>query len=172
MAAALAVMVVQGIAIGRQHKEMARLRTVYQQTREALAAPPERDPRQLALERAGRDLATVYGRLFHVTELAGQMRDLSGFIRQSGLSIDRLSYGAARVDALPLWRYEATFRVRGGYAPLKRLLARIQSSPHLFCIERLAFSGGATAGEKIVMTLTLSTYLRGNEAPLPERGDG
>ncbi len=172
LVAALVVMIVHSVVAARQRHEMAALREAYLQTRKALAAPATKDLRHQGLVRAMDDLAAVEKRLFHVTELAGQMRELSEFIRQSGLSADRLSYGSKRITSLPLWRYEASFRVSGGYAPLKRLLAKIQSSPHLLCIERLAFSKAVGKEAGVSMNLTISTYLRGTRAPSAERVGG
>ena len=168
LAALLLAALLWGVS-GGQEREMAELREVYLETRKALSRPDAAPEGAFPAARVRGDLAEVRKRLFHVTELALQMRELSEYIRRSALSADRLSYDSRRIDPLPLWRYEASFRVVGEYAPLKRLLAMIQSSPHLFCIERIAFSreeGGN--GGKVAMRLTLSTYLRGAAAPVPE----
>lgn len=61
-------------------------------------------------------------------------------------------------DNFLLWKYTTSFKVSGQYAKLKGLLAEIQESSSLFCIESLSFKNQSKNEELVDLNLSISTY--------------
>jgi len=86
------------------------------------------------------------------------VKELYDAINGQGLSISTMTFKPELVNNLSLWKYTTSFKVSGQYAKLKGLLAEIQESPSLFCIESLSFKNQSKNEELVDLNLSISTY--------------
>ncbi len=86
--------------------------------------------------------------------------DLYAQIQKNGLVSSRMVYRPQKASLLGLTRYTTSFSVKGPYAKLRQLLADIQNSKQIYCIEGISFVSHSPRREEVEMKLELSTYFR------------
>ncbi len=87
--------------------------------------------------------------------------DLYNQIQKNGLVSSRMVYKPKEAAFLGLVQYNTSFSVKGPYAKLRRLLADIQNSRQLYCIEAISLVNHSNVSrENVEMKLELSTYFR------------
>jgi len=98
-------------------------------------------------------------KLHNKSAFPDHVKELYNAINGQGLSISTMTFKPELVNNFSLWKYTTSFNVRGQYAKLKALLAEIQESPSLFCIESLSFKNQSKNEELVDLNLSISTYL-------------
>jgi hypothetical protein len=91
---------------------------------------------------------------------AERVRELYDLLDGSHVDAGRMTFKPEHIETLNLWKYSTTLRVSGPYRRLKRLLAAIQNSPRLFCIETLSLINKRREAGQVEMTLRLATYFK------------
>jgi len=86
--------------------------------------------------------------------------DLYTHIQKNGLESSKMVYRPERVPLLGLTRYTTSFSVKGEYLKLRQLLADIQNSKQIYCIEGISFVRQSSRDHYVEMKLELSTYFR------------
>jgi Tfp pilus assembly protein PilO len=89
-----------------------------------------------------------------------QIKELNDLLHRNGLSVNRITFKPEEVGSLKLWKYSSTFSVTGKYAQLKGFIADLQNSPSLFSLDSLSLLNRSDGGERVDMTLQISTYFR------------
>jgi hypothetical protein len=144
--------------IRKQNSRIHELQGIYAQKRGAKFTPG--DPRTKSYLRAKEDIQVFRDRLSPKTSFAETVRELYDLLRKRGLGVSKMIYQPEPFEALELWKYTTSFTVTGSYAQLKGLLADIQSSRGLFCIESLSFTDRTRDAEQIDMSLKIGMYFR------------
>lgn len=99
-------------------------------------------------------------KLHNKSAFPDHVKELCDAISGQALSISTMTFKPEPVNNLSLWKYTASFNVSGQYAKLKALLAEIQESPSLFCIESLSFKNQSKNEELVDLNLSISTYFK------------
>ena len=142
-----------------QQDRIDELQRLYTQKREARV--DRKNPAMHGYFKANDDLQLFKDKLPPKAAFADTVGKLSVFLSRRGLPVQRMTYSPESVTtSLALWKYSTSFTVTGTYAQLKGLLADIQNSPELYCIEDLSFLNRSKETEKVDMTLKIATYFR------------
>lgn len=145
--------------IKRQEGRIHQLQRVYTEKRGAKV--PARDVRVESYLKAGEDVLAFRENLQVKTSFAESVKELYDLLRKRDLGVVKMTYQPEPVEALGgVWKYSTSFTVTGAYANLKGLLADIQNSPSLFCIENLSFTNKSKDAEQIDMGLKIGMYFK------------
>ena len=101
-------------------------------------------------------------KLLPVSMVTFGIKDLIRIIGQYESSNKKLLFKPKKVDQLELWRYSTEITITDRYDNIRKLLAEIQNSPHLFCIEKLLMVNSTSEG-KVDLTLGIAMYSRLND---------
>jgi len=144
--------------IKRQSKKIDELRYLYAKTRNIGIF----DKKDTATKHIlARDAIQLFrDKLLNKSTFPDHVKELYDAINGQGLSITTMIFKPELVDNLSLWKYTTSFKVSGQYAKLKGLLAEIQESPSLFCIESLSFKNQSKNEELVDLNLSISTYFK------------
>ncbi len=94
-----------------------------------------------------------------MANISDKARELSYILKKKDMNMGRITFKPERRDVISLWRYSTTISAIGSYESIKRVLADIQGSPSLFCIEHLSLM--RIAEQNLVnMKLRVATYCR------------
>jgi len=106
------------------------------------------------------DIQTFKRQLPVMSAIIDRARELKDLLDRNRLSATKIVFRPERTELLALWKYTGSLKITGSYKRLKSLLADIQKSPNLFCIESLTLINQSQKTEKVVMELRLATYFR------------
>jgi Tfp pilus assembly protein PilO len=106
------------------------------------------------------DIKTFKRQLPVMSAIIDRAKELKDVLNRNHLSATKIMLRPERTELLALWKYTGALKITGPYKRLKSLLADIQKSPHLFCIESLTLINQSQKTEKVVMELRLATYFR------------
>jgi Tfp pilus assembly protein PilO len=109
---------------------------------------------------AKKDLQFFKSQLLPKTTFADRVRELYDVLQRQNLSVSKMTYKPEKVESLNLWKYTTSFVVSGQYERLKGLIADIQNSSSLFCIEDFSISKKAKDKEHLNLRLKIATYFR------------
>lgn len=157
------------LVVQKEKNEVERLHREYMETREQ-----ERRSVDLggAIEqyKQARDRVQAFRMMLPEESLSKELNEeINALIRKNGVSVEPVVFAPERIVDLLLLRYSAEMTLQGPYPRLKQLLADIQNSPRLFCIEQLSFENTPTRGGGVTLRLFISTYFRGSiQPPSPE----
>lgn len=154
------------VVVKGQWEKIDALGRHYLEKRQRIFIPEKKDRRTLVYNREKAALNAFKEKLPPVSGLAGQAEELFGYIGKEGLSATMLNFRSEPSGGGLFLRYTASFTVTGRYGDMKRMLARLRSSPRLFCIEKLTIKKKQGEKGRVDMGLTLATYFsREEEGP-------
>jgi len=143
--------------IKRQGKKIDELRYSYTKTRNIGTFDKNDKTTKYILAKDA--IQSFRDKLHNNSTFPDHVKELYDAIIGQGLSISTMTFKPELLDNLSLWKYTTSFKVSGQYAKLKGLLAEIQESPSLFCIESLSFKNQSKNKELVDLNLSISTYL-------------
>ena len=144
------------VIIKIQSKKIDELRCLYAKTRNIGAFDKNDKTTKYILAKDA--IQSFRNKLHNKSAFPNHVEELYNAINGQGLSISTMTFKPEPVNNLSLWKYTTSFNVSGQYAKLKALLAEIQESPNLFCIERLSFKNQSKNEELVELNLRISTY--------------
>lgn len=118
----------------------------------------EKDP-LLELKTARQSWQEFTAKLPPITMVTFGIKELIKIIGQYESSNTKLIFRPEQVALLELWKYSTEITITDKYENSRKLLAEIQNSPNLFCIENLSITQSKTEG-KVDLTLGITTYSR------------
>jgi hypothetical protein len=117
------------------------------------------DDNQERFSKAKEDFESFKGKLPEKKDFAEVAAELLAIIKRHEINIGNTVYKPESVDVKGLFKYTTSLNIKGSYPSLKALLADIQESKTLFCIENLSISN--LPGEDFVeMKIKIATYFR------------
>lgn len=146
--------------IKNQQKKIDKLQTLYLSDRKKITKPSKKNDKMEKYIHAKESLQVFVGKLPYKFAFTNKVKVLNEMIARHGLSVDRMTFSPQKIEVLSIWRYATIFTVNGQYGKLKSLLADIQNSPDLFCIEDLSFQNKSKTMEQVSMNLKISTYFK------------
>jgi len=111
------------------------------------------------LETARQSWQKFTAKLPPITMVTFGIKELIRIIDRYESSNTKLIFKPEKVDLLELWKYSTEITITDTYENGRKLLAEIQNSPNLFCIENLSITKSKTEG-KVDLTLGITTYSR------------
>lgn len=141
---------------------MPQLLRAYEEKRRA-RLPERPDALQSRMKKTREDILRFAGSLPHKLMIAEAMQEILELLTRNGLPTVNMSFLPESTDFPGLIKYGTSFGVNGKYGQVKSLLADIQNSKSLFCIEGLALANQAQEVEAVSLNLRLTLYLRSSE---------
>lgn len=135
---------------GNQKNRLNELQTKYNAGRNVQA--PKKDENQARFIKAKEDIDFFKEKLPEKKDFAETPLELITILKRHRLDVGQSIYKPEDVDVKGLLKYSTSLSIKGSYPVLKAVLADIQESRTLFCIENLSISGipeGGTAELKI-----------------------
>ena len=119
----------------------------------------KKDNTQEPFLQAREDINSFLGGLPEKKDFTETAAELFAIIKEHRIDIGKTVYKPESVDFNGLSKYTTALNIKGDYASLKALLADIQESRNLFCIEDLAISN--SPGESLVeLKIKIAAYFR------------
>ncbi len=150
-----------GIVRGKK-EEVISLQKKYMETRRKIMASQGDNAIMKRYIKAKRALHYFRMTLPRENEQYKIIDDLNQIMEKTGFHGIKISLEPREIVALLLLKYTIEIDVKGSYAKLKKLLAGIQNSSQLYCIEKLAFENKPDGDGKVRMELMIATYFRGS----------
>jgi len=148
----MAVIQPQQNRISEIHEQYAALRNDWNQQ------PGDHDAAQ-AYEQGKIAVKTFMDSLPRMTNLSDKARELSYILKKKDITTGRIQFTPDFQEKLSLWKYSTSLSISGTYQGMKGVLADIQGSPSLFCIEHLSLARGG-GRDQINMKVKIATYCR------------
>ncbi|MFZ5573107.1 MAG: hypothetical protein ACOZF0_22120 [Thermodesulfobacteriota bacterium] len=146
-------------AIVKQQNEVDQLRIRYSKIRTQHLRRDEPADSEKHYRKAEDSLRAFADTLPSMAVVSEKARELGEIIRNQGVDAGAMMFKPKRVEGLGLWRYEASITITNQYETIKKLLAAIQNSPSLFCIEHLSIKKEIRTG-LVELKLAIATYCR------------
>jgi Tfp pilus assembly protein PilO len=146
------------IHVQRQKDEIKKLQIIYSQKRNPGQGYPGQEFASYMV--AQLDLNIFRAKLPPKEKFVVLVKELNELLHRHGLDAGRMAFRPEEVASLKLWKYTSTFGVSGTYTQLKGFIADLQNSPSLFSLDNLSFLNRSNDGERVDMTLQISTYFR------------
>ncbi|MBU0993992.1 MAG: type 4a pilus biogenesis protein PilO [Proteobacteria bacterium] len=146
------------ILVAGQGKDIDSLQERYSKLRRLKNTPkPNGETGYLA---SRKDLEQFYDHLEPESDFIDMVGDLKERFTESGLVVSKMTFKPEYLANHSLWKYTTSCTVTGGYRQLKKILADIQTSPFLLCIDQLAFYNDSNEKEKVDMSIAFTTYYK------------
>lgn len=143
---------------GRQANRINELQRIYNEKRSPRVVQKEEDGQDLYLQ-ARDDIDFFIEGLPERKNFAETAAELFTIFTQHRIDISQTVYKPESIDYSGLFKYITSLSIKGDYPSLKALLADIQESENLFCIEDLSFSSSNGEGS-VEMKVKVATYFR------------
>lgn len=150
------------VVTGEQKSRVARLHRDYREMREKDLHSVSRDGTIRHFIQAREQIQTFRMTLPEESVAEQLSEEVNTLIRKNGLALEPVLFKPEGIVDLLLLKYAADLTLQGPYPRLKQLLADIQNSPRMFCIESLAFENSPSRSRGVTMKLSISTYFRGS----------
>ncbi len=145
--------------IDKQKTMLASLQEKYSNTRQlGLPGSSPKNP-FLQYKMAEQSWQTFILKLPQMSMVTYGIKELKKKISTYGSSVNKLVFRPEKIDSLELWKYSIEISVIGRYENVRQLLADIQNSPSLFCIEKLSVKRDKQEGS-VNLKLGIATYCR------------
>ena len=95
---------------------------------------------------------------------------MTAILERNGMQSEGVRLNPQEIDDLFVLKYGAEITAIGSYPEIKKLLADIQNSPTLFCIEKLSLAYQSGVRHQVKMNLTLTTYFKNSGKGQPDAG--
>ncbi|MBN1627423.1 MAG: hypothetical protein JW944_12950 [Deltaproteobacteria bacterium] len=142
----------------RQTNRIYELHNAYYEKRSSQVSQTEGNGKDLFLQ-ARDDIKFFIEGLPERKEFTETTAELFDIFKRYQIDMGQTVYKPESVDYSGLFKYSTSLSIKGAYPTLKALLADIQESGNLFCIEDLSFTGNNGAGT-LEMKVKISTYFR------------
>jgi len=142
---------------GRQKNRITELHELYKAKRSAPALKNNND--QAPFLQAEDDIKTFLNALPESKNFSETAAELLSILKKNQIDAGQTVYKPESVDLNGLYKYSTSLNIKGSYKSLKTVLADIQESRSLFCIETLSISGKPDEGS-LDMKLKIATYFR------------
>jgi hypothetical protein len=109
--------------------------------------------------KAKADSEIFKGRLPEKKDFAETAAELFAILKKHQIDIGQTIYKPESVDYKGLFKYTTSLNMKGSYPSLKAVLADIQGSKTLFCIENLSISSNP-GDNSVEMKIKIATYFR------------
>ncbi|MFW5640718.1 MAG: type 4a pilus biogenesis protein PilO [Thermodesulfobacteriota bacterium] len=150
------------VVTGEQKSKVARLHQNYREMREKDLHSVNRDGAIRQFIQA-REQIQAFRKTLPEESVSEQLsEEVNTLIQKNGLAVEPVVFKPEGIVDLLLLKYAADLTLQGPYPRLKQLLADIQNSPRLFCIETLSFENSPTQPGGVTLRVTISTYFRGS----------
>jgi hypothetical protein len=141
----------------RQKSRINELQALYNANRSVPAQKKNSD--QASYLQAQDDIRSFKEGLAGMKDFAATASELFTIFKRHQIDIGQTVYKPESSDYKGLLKYSTSLTIRGSYKSIKALLADIQESRTLFCIEALSIAGNP--GERTVeMKIKIATYFR------------
>jgi len=150
------------VVTGEQKSRVARLHRDYREMREKDLDSVNRDGTIRQFIQARGQIQEFRKTLPEESVSEQLSEEVNALIQKNGLAVEPVVFKPEGIVDLLLLKYAADLTLQGPYPRLKQLLADIQNSPRLFCIETLSFDNSPSRTQGVIMTLSISTYFRGS----------
>jgi len=150
------------VVTGEQKSRVARLHRDYREMREKDLDSVNRDGTIRQFIQARGQIQEFRKTLPEESVSEQLSEEVNALIQKNGLAVEPVVFKPEGIVDLLLLKYAADLTLQGPYPRLKQLLADIQNSPRLFCIETLSFDNSPSRAQGVIMTLSISTYFRGS----------
>jgi hypothetical protein len=142
---------------GSQKNRLDELQTQYNASRNVQA--PKKDENQARFIKAREDIVFFKEKLPEKKDFAETASELFAILKRHKLDVGQSIYKPEDVDVKGLFKYSTSLNIKGSYPVLKAVLADIQESKTLFCIENLSISGipGDSTAE---LKIKIAAYFR------------
>jgi hypothetical protein len=142
---------------GSQKNRLNELQVQYNAGRNAQT--PKKDANQERFIKARDDIKFFKEKLPEKKDFAETASELFAILAKHRLDVGQSVYKPEDVDVKGLFKYTTSLNVKGSYPVLKAVLADIQESRTLFCIENLSIS--STPGDSTAeMKIKIAAYFR------------
>lgn len=145
--------------INRQKAAIADLQKKYSDARQLRSRDLNKKDPFLEFERARQSWQEFIAKLPPVTMVTFVIKELIRIIDRYESTNTKLIFRPEKVDLLELWKYSTEITITDKYENIRKLLAEIQNSPNLFCIEKLSMIQSKKEGN-VDLTLGITTYSR------------
>jgi len=145
--------------ISRQKTMIADLQEKYSNNRKIGGMESNGKNPLLELKMAQQSWHTFIETLPQMSMVTYGTKELKKIISTYGSSSNKLVFKPEKVDSLGLWKYSIEISVIGTYKNVRLLLADVQNSPTLFCIEKLSMKQAKQEGS-VNLKLGIATYCR------------
>ncbi len=150
-----------GIVRGKK-KEVTELQKKYMETRRKITALQGDNEIMKRYIKAKKALHYFRMSLPKEDEQNKIVNDLKQIMEKNGFYGIKIALEPREIVPLLLLKYTIKIDIKGDYSQLKKLLAGIQNSPELYCIEKLAFENRPGGDGKVKMEIIIATYFRGS----------
>ena len=106
------------------------------------------------------DLDKLMAKIPEKRQFARVLSNLYEAAANSSVEVGTISYKPVKIKEEPLLSYQLSLSVNGGYAAVKSFLSDLQENPELIVVESVAFSNSDILVEHVVMSLSITVYLR------------
>lgn len=142
---------------GNQKNRLNELQTQYNAGRNVQA--PKKDENQARFIKAKGDIDFFKEKLPEKKDFAETASELFAILKKHRLDVGQSIYKPEAIDVKGLYKYSTSLNIKGSYTVLKTVLADIQESRTLFCIENLSISTGQV-DSTVEMKLKIAAYFR------------
>jgi Tfp pilus assembly protein PilO len=151
--------------INGQKATIADLQKKYSNTRQLRSRDLNKKDPVHELKTARESWQEFISKLPPVTMVTFGIKELISIIDRYESSNTKLIFRPEKVALLELWKYSTEITITGEYENVRKLLAEIQNSPNLYCIEKLSMIQSKKEG-KVDLTLGITTYSRLNNGKI------
>lgn len=109
---------------------------------------------------ARKDLDRFYNNLEPESDFMDMVGDLKEKFADSGLKVSKMTFKPEYIAPHSLFKYTTSCTVTGEYRHLKKILADMQNSPFVLCIDLLSFYNDSGEKEKVDMSIAFTTYYK------------
>ena len=141
----------------RQKNRINELQALYNAKRSASTQKQNGDQAQYL--QAKDDIRSFKENLHARKDFAETASELFSIFKKHQIDIGQTVYKPETVDYNGLFKYSTSLTINGSYKAIKALLADIQESRTLFCIEALSIAGGPEESA-VEMKIKIATYIR------------
>ena len=112
--------------------------------------------------KAKEDIHAFYDRLESKKAFLSMVRDLKNLLNQTGLALPRMTFKPEFLNASSVWQYKTSCTISGSYPDLKKIIAILQESKELFCIDQLTLYRDTSDRETMSMAIWFTTFYKEN----------
>jgi Tfp pilus assembly protein PilO len=110
------------------------------------------------------DLEQFYQMIPPVSGLGSFIGRLYSYAGEAGIDIEQINYAAKPLDETELLGYQLSFAVSGSYTQVKKFIHRLENSPSVLILEKIALGGTRQETQETVsLQMQLQTFFRGGE---------
>ena len=112
--------------------------------------------------KAKEDIHAFYDRLESKKAFLSMVGEFKALLNQTGLGLPRMTFKPDFLSESSVWKYQTSCTITGSYPDLKKILATLQASEGVFCIDQLTFYRDAPGRETMRMAIDFTTYYKEN----------